>query len=295
MINQVKKVLSFSFLAFVLLTVFSVANAQTCGGDPFCQKPKKQPKAPAPTNTTPTTNNGKGQGTGNGNNSSNGEAKPQPTPKPTPKSPVVVAAPPIEQRIAYYKQLRDIAIQTGQPLPKVTSVLTLDEMAVSGITKTSKGYAAMVEAKPLKLSYTIFPGEKFFDCQLVGVEENKLIFRKVIKMSNGKYIASTQEKTLREYTFMDDVQGTSPVGTNSGKPESASNSTPNGIEEVDSVKPNSQQIISPLEEMNNPSKSSNSIEAEKEKAKTKNSKGKPSQPAQKAKTKKPVKVAKNNK
>lgn len=290
MINQVKKVFNFSLLAFVLLSAFSVVNAQS-GGDPFYKPPKKQPKASAPINTTPT-NNGKPN---TGNNSANPDvAKPQPTPKPTPKPPVVVAAPPIEQRIAYYKQLRDVAIQTGQPLPKVTSVLTLDEMAVSGITKTSKGYAAMVEAKPLKLSYTIFPGEKFFDCQLVAVEENKLVFRKVTKMSNNKYIASMQEKTLREYTFMDDVQGTSPVGTNSGKTESASNTTPNGIEDVD-AKMSNQPIVSPLDEMNNPSKNSNSIEAEKEKAKAKNSKGKTSQPTQKAKTKKPVKVAKNNK
>lgn len=292
MINQVKKVFSFSLLAFVLLSAFSVVNAQTCGADPFCQKPKPKPRQPAPINTTPNNNNAKPV-TGSGSSNSNTDvAKPQPTPKPTPKAPVVVAAPPIEQRIAYYKQLRDIAIQTGQPLPQVTSVLTLDEMAVSGISKTSKGYAAMVEAKPLKLSYTIFPGDKCFDCQLVAVEENKLVFRKVTKMSNGKYIASTQERTLREYTFMDDVQGTSPVGSSSGKIESAGNSPTNSMEEANSLKASNQVISSPLEEMNNPTKNSNSIESEKEKAKAKNSKDKTSQPTQKAKSKKPVKVAK---
>ena len=40
----------------------------------------------------------------------------------------------------------------------------------------------MVEATPIKLSYTIYPGEKFFDGQLVAVEENRLVFRKVTKV-----------------------------------------------------------------------------------------------------------------
>ena len=44
----------------------------------------------------------------------------------------------------------------------------------------------MVEATPIKLSYTIYPGEKFFDGQLVAVEENRLVFRKVTKTGPNK-------------------------------------------------------------------------------------------------------------
>ncbi len=105
--------------------------------------------------------------------------------KPGPAEVVTQGAPPIEQRIAYFKQLREQAAMNGQELPKVTSVITLNEMAVTGIFRTPRGYAAMVEATPIKLSYTIYPGERFFDGQLVAVEENRLIFRKVTKMSNG--------------------------------------------------------------------------------------------------------------
>ncbi len=46
----------------------------------------------------------------------------------------------------------------------------------------------MVEATPIKLSYTIYPGEKFFDGQLVAVEENRLVFRTVTKIGNGKFV-----------------------------------------------------------------------------------------------------------
>lgn len=71
----------------------------------------------------------------------------------------------------------------------------------------------MVEATPIKLSYTIYPGEKFFDGQLVAVEENQLVFRRVTKMSNGKFVSSVENKLLRQYTDSEQIQGTAPANT----------------------------------------------------------------------------------
>ena len=67
-------------------------------------------------------------------------------------TPAQALAPSIESRIEFFKRLRETAALNNQPLPKVTSVLTLSEMAVTGIFKTPRGYAAMVEAVPIKLS-----------------------------------------------------------------------------------------------------------------------------------------------
>src|SRR5712671_638982 len=50
-----------------------------------------------------------------------------------PAVPVNYGPPAIEARIEYYKRLRETAAANGAPLPKVTSVLTLNEMAVTGI------------------------------------------------------------------------------------------------------------------------------------------------------------------
>ena len=36
----------------------------------------------------------------------------------------------------------------------------------------------MIEATPIKLSYVIYPGELFYDGQLVAIEENRLVFRR---------------------------------------------------------------------------------------------------------------------
>lgn len=178
------------------------------------------------------------------------EKKPAPVrdPSKSPKTgvaavPVNYGPPMIEARIEYYKRLREQAAANGQPLPKVTSVLTLGEMNVTGIFKTPRGYAAMVEAVPIKLSYTIYPGEKFFDGQLVAVEENKLVFRKVTKTGPGKFVASVENKPLQQFTMKAEIQGTAPAqGEN--KPVQVAAVPVTGS-------PVMGPIVSPVDEMNN--------------------------------------------
>lgn len=206
------------------------------------------------------------------------------TDKPKPAGPppvIVVTAPAIEQRIAYYKNLRESAAANGLDLPKVTSVLTLDELSVVGIFRTPRGYAAMVEAKPINLSYTIYPGEKFFDGQLVAIEENRLVFRRVTKMSNNKFSASVENKTLRQYSVEQEVNGTAPVQPSTVKPEEPTTAvnTPNNPQVI---LPAPTVIISPLDEMNR--------QPVEKPTTTKTAKEKPAK-----KVKKPVKVADNKK
>lgn len=164
--------------------------------------------------------------------------------------PADLGAPGIEQRVEYYKRLRETAAASGMPVPKVTSVLTLSEMSVTGIFRTPRGYAAMVEAEPLKLSYTIYPGEKFFDGQLVAVEENRLVFRRVVKMSNGKFVSSVENKALRKYTERQEIQGTAPVQEDNRAAADPVPTQPAGETQVAVGKPRVGPVVSPLEEMN---------------------------------------------
>lgn len=236
------KILSFAFVVtgFVLLNgIYSAINAQN--RDPFAKAEWAKPKNPTPSSSSNTSNSS------NSSNSSNTSKTSSPA-KTKPTGPIVVTPPAIEARINYYKRLREEAAAGGMELPKVTSVLTLEEMSVTGIFRTPRGYAAMVEAKPIKLSYTIYPGEKFFDGQLVAIEENRLVFRKVTKMSNGKFISSVENKALRQYSVQATVQGTAPVVT-SGTTETAITETPVKTEDKDkTVTPS--VIISPVDEMN---------------------------------------------
>jgi hypothetical protein len=220
---------------FVLMSGnFIQTNAQV--RDPFGKPGWAKPRTPA----TPGVSSGQPKA-----------AKPKP-PGPPPILPI--GAPPIDQRISYYKRLREDAASSGMEIPKVTSVLTLDEMSIIGIFRTPRGYAAMVQAQPINLSYTIYPGEKFFDGQLVAVEENRLIFRKVTKLSNGKFTASVENKTLRQYTVQEEVQGTAPVQTaiktetaNSAQPQPSANQ--NVYLAPATTIPVTTRIMSPLEEM----------------------------------------------
>ncbi len=237
---------------------FSTASAQS---DPFAKPGWAKPR------TTGTT-------------TSSGQVK---TAKPKPAGPppvMAITAPPIESRIAYYKNIRESAAVNGLEIPKVTSVLTLDEMAVIGIFRTPRGYAAMVEAKPIKLSYTIYPGEKFFDGQLVAIEENRLVFRKVTKMSNNKFVATVENKALRQFTLEQEVQGTAPVQQPPVKTEEP---TQNALipkeQQASPIVLAPTVVISPLDEMNKqPAEDA-----------TKTVKEKPTK-----KGRKPVKVAKSN-
>jgi len=153
------------------------------------------------------------------------------------------SVPSIDQRIDYYKRVRAAAASNNASIPKVTSVLTLSEMAVTGIFRTPRGMAAMVEATPIKLSYTIYPGEKFFDGQLVAVEENNLVFRKVTKMGKDKFVSSVMNMPLRKYSDRQQIEGTAPTDS------MASNQSPaSSVQGEKSVAP--KPIVSPVEEMN---------------------------------------------
>jgi hypothetical protein len=107
-----------------------------------------------------------------------------------------VAAPSIEQRIAAYKAQKAVAMNAQLPAPKPTTALLLSEAVVTGIFRTPRGYAAMVEAKPIKLSYVIYPGEIFFDGMLVAIEEDRLVFRKETRWSDGRREMKVEMKAL---------------------------------------------------------------------------------------------------
>ena len=250
--------LSLAIAGFGLLSgTFTQANAQT--RDPFAKPGWAKPKTVS--TGTGTTNGGRPE-----------KSKPAGPPPVMP-----VNAPPIEQRINYYKRLREDAAASGQQIPKVTSVLTLEEMSIIGIFRTPRGVAAMVEAKPIKLSYTIYPGEKFFDGQLVAIEENRLVFRKITKLSNNKFVSSVENKTLRQYTVEQEVQGTAPIEPTPKIEEPTQTVLVPKDDQQTVVAPT--VVISPLEEMNR-----QPVETEK------TVKEKPGK-----KSKKPVKVADNKK
>ncbi|HWW77604.1 MAG TPA: hypothetical protein VNZ44_19530 [Pyrinomonadaceae bacterium] len=118
-----------------------------------------------------------------------------------------VTPPPIQARIDQYKALKARAMSLQQPAPKPTTALTLAEIQVIGITRTPRGYAAMVEATPIQLSYVIYPGEQFYDGMLVAIEETRLVFRRQTKWTDGHTDVAVETKALRQPNAVDDSLG----------------------------------------------------------------------------------------
>jgi hypothetical protein len=115
-----------------------------------------------------------------------------------------VTPPPIQTRIDNYKAQKMEAMRAQKPAPKPTTALLLSEMQVIGIFRTPRGYAAMIEATPIKLSYVVYPGEQFYDGQLVAIEENRLVFRHETRYSDGKSQLSVETKPLRQANAVSD-------------------------------------------------------------------------------------------
>jgi hypothetical protein len=109
-----------------------------------------------------------------------------------------VLPPSIEERIESYKAQKLAAMNARMPAPKPTTALLLSEIQVIGISRTPRGYAAIIEATPIKLSYVIYPGEPFYDGQLVAIEDTRLVFRHEIVFTDGRRERSVQLKTLRQ-------------------------------------------------------------------------------------------------
>ena len=125
----------------------------------------------------------------------------QPIVKAAKAAPAKKEPPTIQVRIEAYRAQKAAAAAAHIAAPKPTTALLLSEVQVTGIFRTPRGWSAMVEATPLspKLSYVIYPGENFFDGQLVAIEEGRLVFRRDVLWNDGKREKMVEIKPLRVY------------------------------------------------------------------------------------------------
>jgi hypothetical protein len=111
--------------------------------------------------------------------------------------------PSVQVRIEQYRAQKLAAMNAHIAAPKPTTAFLLNEIQVVGISRSPRGYAAIVEASPIKLAYVIYPGERFYDGQLVAIEDNRLIFRREVVFSDGRRERSVEMKPLRQPSTVD--------------------------------------------------------------------------------------------
>jgi hypothetical protein len=112
-------------------------------------------------------------------------------------------APSVQVRIEQYRAQKLAAMNAHIAAPKPTTAFLLNEIQVVGISRSPRGYAAIVEASPIKLAYVIYPGERFYDGQLVAIEDNRLIFRREVVFADGRRERSVEMKPLRQPSAVD--------------------------------------------------------------------------------------------
>lgn len=128
--------------------------------------------------------------------------------------------PTIQERINLYKAQKQAAMNARMPAPKPTTALLLSEIQVIGISRTPRGYAAIVEATPIKLSYVIYPGEPFYDGQLVAIEDNRLVFRHETVFTDGRRQRNVEMKPLRQPTAVNAMNATPVAAAEAPKTDS---------------------------------------------------------------------------
>jgi hypothetical protein len=123
--------------------------------------------------------------------------------------------PTIQERITHYRAQKAAAMIARMPAPKPTTALLLSEIQVIGISRSPRGYAAIVEAVPIKLTYVVYPGEMFFDGQLVAIEDDRLVFRRETVFADGRRERTVERKPLRQAA---QVSAPTPSAANAAKP-----------------------------------------------------------------------------
>lgn len=136
----------------------------------------------------------------------------------------LIMAPSIEQRIEQYKAQKLAAMSARVAAPKPTTAFLLSEIQVIGISRSPRGYAAIVEASPIKLAYVIYPGERFYDAQLVAIEDNRLVFRRETVYADGRRDRSVEMKPLRQPNTINALAAvkTASANTTAAEPEKKS-------------------------------------------------------------------------
>ena len=136
-------------------------------------------------------------------------------PKSSTKKAGEASIPSIQERINFYKAQKQAAMKARMPAPKPTTALLVNEIEVIGISRTPRGYAAIVEALPIKLSYVVYPGETFYDGQLVAIEERTLVFRHETVLTDGRRVKNVQVKALRQPNAVNAMSSTPGAGGDS--------------------------------------------------------------------------------
>jgi Tfp pilus assembly protein PilP len=66
------------------------------------------------------------------------------------------------------------------PLPEGIPGLLIDEIDLTGVFKTSRGFVAQVVASNKAKSYLLREGDQLYDGDVVGISQNEVVFKQIV-------------------------------------------------------------------------------------------------------------------
>jgi hypothetical protein len=66
------------------------------------------------------------------------------------------------------------------PRPEGVAGLLIDEIDITGIFRTSKGFVAQVQAQNEKKSFLLRPGDQVYDGDVLRIDTNEVVFRQIV-------------------------------------------------------------------------------------------------------------------
>ena len=76
--------------------------------------------------------------------------------------------------------MTDKDLQSAGPRPDGIPGLLIDEIELTGIYRTPRGYTAQVKAPGARQSYLLKEGDQLFDGDVVSINRSEVVFKQVV-------------------------------------------------------------------------------------------------------------------
>ena len=76
--------------------------------------------------------------------------------------------------------MKEKDVPSAAPRPDGVAGLLIDEIALTGIFRTSRGWVAQVSAPGTSRSYLLKEGDQLYDGDVVAINKNEVVFKQVV-------------------------------------------------------------------------------------------------------------------
>ena len=77
--------------------------------------------------------------------------------------------------------MKEKDLQAAGPRPDGVPGLLIDEIELTGITRTARGYVALVSPHGVRRSYMLKEGDQLFDGDVISINPREIVFKQLVQ------------------------------------------------------------------------------------------------------------------